>query len=66
MFNNFNNDKINNLINEMNEERTQLFNKLKEEKEDNKYLLLKIKLLENISRQLITYKKILVKEKNEK
>lgn len=58
----FDENKINSLLNELNEDRNNLFNDCSKEydkiKED------KLKTLESIQRNLLNYKKILVKEKN--
>ena len=61
-----NESKINQLLDELNEDRTILFNDVKTAKTNDKVKELKIKSLENIQRNLISYKNILIKEKENK
>ena len=63
---NINSNKINNWLDELNNDRNKLFNDVKQEKEKNIILEAKIKTLEDLQRQLIKYKNILIKEKNSK
>lgn len=54
--------KINNLLNELNEDRNNLFNECS--KDYDKIKEEKLKTLESIQRSLLKYKKILANEKN--
>lgn len=58
--------KINQLLDELNEDRNNIFNALKSSKTYDKLNEDKMKGLENIQRCLMTYKKILTKEKEHK
>lgn len=57
-----NENKINNWLDELNNDRNKLFNDIKVSKLSDKIKEDKIKGLENIQRSLILYKKLLAKE----
>lgn len=59
-----NENRINQLLDEFNEDRTILFNEIKIAKNNDKTKELKLKSLENIQRNLMSYKNILIKEKD--
>lgn len=59
-----NENRINQLLDEFNEDRTILFNEIKIAKNNDKMKELKLKSLENIQRNLMSYKNILIKEKD--
>jgi hypothetical protein len=61
-----NENKINNWLDELDQDRKKLFDDIKVSKSTEKVKEEKIKSLEHIQRCLLTYKKILNKEKNEK
>ena len=63
---NINELKINSWLDEIEADRTKLFNDIKTNAESDNNKESKIKSLENIQKTLITYKKILTKEKNDK
>lgn len=58
-----NENKINQLLDELNEDRNKFFNDVKSSKSNDKVKELKIKSIENIQRSLLVYKKILITEK---
>jgi hypothetical protein len=64
MINDFkiNENKINNLLDEVNEDRNKFFNDVKMSKELEKKKEKKIESLDKISRALLNYKNILIKE----
>jgi hypothetical protein len=59
----FDENKINHLLDELNEDRNKLFSDVKTSKVIEKVKEDKIKSIENIQRTLLIYKKLLVKEK---
>ena len=60
----FNENKINNWLEEINTDRTKLFNEVKNNATiDDRVKEDKIKALDNITRSLMAYRKILLKEK---
>ena len=59
----FDENKINQLLDELNEDRNKLFSDVKSSKVIEKVKEDKIKSIENIQRTLLIYKKLLVKEK---
>lgn len=59
----FDENKINHLLDELNEDRNKLFSDVKSSKVIEKVKEDKIKSIENIQRTLLIYKKLLVKEK---
>lgn len=61
-----NESKINNWLDELEQDRKKLFDDIKTSKTTDKMKEDKIKCLEYIERSLLTYKKILNKDKNEK
>lgn len=56
--------KINEYINEFNEDRTILFNDIRSSVKSDKLKEDKIKYIETIQRALLNYKKILIKERD--
>ena len=61
-----NENKINNWLDELDQDRKKLFDDVKISKSTDKMKEDKIKNLEYIQKQLLSYKKLLNKEKNEK
>jgi hypothetical protein len=61
-----NENKINQLLDEINNDRNKIFNEIKILNSTDKVKEDKIKALEYIQRALFTYKKILIKEKEKK
>ena len=61
-----NENKINNWLDELEGDRKKLFDDVKTSKSSDKMKEDKIKSLEYIQKNLLTYKKLLNKEKNEK
>ena len=61
-----NENKINNWLDELEGDRKKLFDDVKTSKSSDKMKEDKIKNLEYIQKQLLSYKKLLNKEKNEK
>ena len=60
-----NENKINNWLDETEQDRNKLFNDIKTSKSNDKMKEDKIKQLETIQRSLLSYKKLLNKEKSE-
>lgn len=60
---NINENKINNWLDELENDRKKLFDDIKTSKESDKMKEDKIKCLEYIEKQLLSYKKLLNKEK---
>lgn len=58
--------KINQLLNELDEDRNKYFCDIKNSSSFEKNKEIKIKALEHIQRQLLAYKRLLIKEKEEK
>jgi hypothetical protein len=58
-----NENKINQMLDELNEDRNKLFNDVKSTTSNDLMKENKIKQLENIQRALLSYKKLLIKEK---
>ncbi len=61
-----NENKINNWLDELDTDRRKLFDDIKSTKSTEKMKEDKIRNIENIQKQLLTYKKLLNKEKTEK
>jgi len=61
-----NENKINNWLDELEQDRKKLFDDVKNSKSSDKVKELKILKLENIQKSLLSYKKLLNKEKEDK
>lgn len=61
-----NESKINNWLDELEQDRKKLFDDVKNSKSSDKVKELKILKLENIQKSLLSYKKLLNKEKEDK
>lgn len=61
-----NESKINNWLDELEQDRKKLFDDVKNSKSSDKVKELKILKLENIQKSLLSYKKLLNKEKDDK
>ena len=62
---NLNEQKITNLLDELDQDRNKLFGDLKVSKETDKIKEDKVKCLENLQKYILTYKRILNKEKEQ-
>jgi hypothetical protein len=58
-----NENKINNILDEVERDRNKIFNDIKTTQDHNEIKNIKLKALESIQKSLLNYKKILVKEK---
>lgn len=58
-----NENRINQILDELNEDRNKLFNDIKSSKTSDKIKEDKIRYLEQIQKNLLNYKKVLTKEK---
>jgi hypothetical protein len=63
---NINENKINNWLDELDQDRKKLFDDVKNNKSSDKIKEDKIKNIEYIQKQLISYKRLLTKEKEDK
>ena len=60
----FNENKLLNLLDELDQDRSKLFTTIKTDKDCDKLIEDKVRCIETIQKNLISYKKILNKEKN--